>query len=174
MAQRKPPKRRSWKEAVHECLTNSYPGENGCMITNLAKSKGYGVLTFTYKTGKKKLLKAHRAVLCDKMGFGFEEYDTFTEVVRHTCDNPACVNPDHLLPGTHLDNMRDSRERKQHAHGEGHYAAKLTDDDVRLIKRLMKKGKYSKYTHRDVAKMFGITHRTVGLIMTGDRWNHIE
>lgn len=32
-------------------------------------------------------------------------------LVRHTCDNPKCVRPDHLLTGTHLDNARDSIER---------------------------------------------------------------
>ena len=35
------------------------------------------------------------------------------EVVRHSCDNPPCVNPAHLLIGTHLQNTKDARERKR-------------------------------------------------------------
>lgn len=28
-------------------------------------------------------------------------------VVRHKCDTPACINPDHLLTGTPMDNVMD-------------------------------------------------------------------
>ena len=60
-------------------------------------------------------------------------------IVRHTCDNPWCVNPDHLLAGTHKDNARDCTERGRRAvrgtvapHTRVH---KLTDDQVRSIRR---------------------------------------
>lgn len=35
------------------------------------------------------------------------------EVVRHSCDNPVCINPDHLLAGTHIDNVKDRVDRKR-------------------------------------------------------------
>jgi hypothetical protein len=51
-------------------------------------------------------------------------------VAMHSCDNPACVNPDHLSLGTQADNMRDM-------HNKGRYVkpvGKLSDTDVRLVR----------------------------------------
>lgn len=41
------------------------------------------------------------------------------EKARHTCDNPPCVNPDHLVPGTHADNMQDMIQRGRRRSGKG-------------------------------------------------------
>lgn len=51
-----------------------------------------------------KLIYAHRLAF-------FEVFGWWPPVVRHTCDNPPCVNIWHLLPGTQADNVRDMVER---------------------------------------------------------------
>lgn len=60
-------------------------------------------------------------------------------LARHTCDNPACHNPSHLIPGTHQDNKNDSVSKGRHAHGEKigrrmrgdqHPNIKMTDAEV--------------------------------------------
>jgi len=48
--------------------------------------------------------------------------------VRHTCDNPPCCNPAHLLLGTQADNARDMVKRRRSG------VEKLTPDDVRAIR----------------------------------------
>ena len=46
-------------------------------------------------------------------------------LVRHTCDTPLCVKPDHLIAGTHQQKMDDRNSRGRHAHGARQGLAKL-------------------------------------------------
>jgi len=54
-------------------------------------------------------------------------------ILRHTCDNPACINPEHLVPGTHADNVADRVQRGRSAAGGKNGRAKLTPAIVREI-----------------------------------------
>src|SRR5262245_59104560 len=68
-------------------------------------------------------------------------------VVRHKCNRPACVNPDHLELATHQDNAQDrvraGRWKQRIPRGEKHGLAKLTDLQVRAIRRLALSGHFS-------------------------------
>jgi hypothetical protein len=77
----------------------------------------------------------------------------------HLCDNPPCVNPDHLYAGTAADNARDVNERSDwnHHKGERHFYSKLSDEDVREIRRLHSAG----FSQSDIAQRFGITPQYV-------------
>ncbi|MEV7606108.1 HNH endonuclease signature motif containing protein [Paenarthrobacter sp. NPDC089322] len=55
-------------------------------------------------------------------------------VIRHTCDNRMCINPEHLLTGLPRDNTRDAQERHRLANGERHGMHKITDDEVNSIR----------------------------------------
>ena len=52
------------------------------------------------------------------------------EVLRHTCDNRWCINPDHLIEGTHNDNVQDRVLRGRSAIGANNGRSKLTESDV--------------------------------------------
>lgn len=93
-------------------------------------------------------------------------------VIRHTCDNPSCVNPSHLLLGTHKDNVADkyARHRNHSQIGSDNNCSKLTEADVVEIKYRLSEGEKQK----DVAKVFGITQCQVSNIATGKQWGHID
>lgn len=90
---------------------------DGCWLWVGGKDpKGYGMYYFKYGTDtlpQGKQAKAHRASYILHVG-DIPEGMT----VRHKCDNPSCVNPSHLVLGTHQQNMDDKvrhgRHRKQH------------------------------------------------------------
>jgi hypothetical protein len=89
--------------------------------------------------------------------------------VCHHCDNPGCVNPDHLFLGTHQDNM-DDKTRKGRAQGarpgETHHLAKLTEERVREIRQ-------AEGTQQQIAIRFGISRSQVSNIRTRRQWKHI-
>lgn len=91
-------------------------------------------------------------------------------VVRHTCDNPPCVNPEHLLTGTQRDNIRDAVERKRHGFGERSGMAKLIDADVLQIRNLRRQG----WTQAAIADRYDIDQSTVSLIVNHKLWAHLE
>jgi hypothetical protein len=74
------------------------------------------------------------------------------KVVRHTCDNPVCVNPQHLELGTQLDNVRDRVERGREGDRSGikNGRAKVTPDVVREIRRRASIGETYASIGRDV------------------------
>jgi len=57
------------------------------------------------------------------------------KIIRHTCDNPMCINPKHLVVGTHKDNAHDRVKRGRSATGARAGARKLTVEQVREVLR---------------------------------------
>ncbi len=88
-------------------------------------------------------------------------------VSRHTCDNKACINPDHIVPGSTGDNMKDRDERGDLYYGERVKNSKLKEHQVREIRRLTRE---EKRLPREVAPMFGVSVSLVKMIRRGDIW----
>lgn len=80
--------------------------------------------------------------------------------VCHSCDNPSCVNPNHLFSGTPLDNMRDKvkKGRGSYLSGESHPNAKLSDRDIENIREMISSGKY---TQSEIAKMYNVSFQHI-------------
>lgn len=126
---------------------------------------GYGTFTFG-----RSHVKAHRLAWALKND---GRVPPSNEYVLHRCDNPPCVNPDHLYLGTHLDNMRDVRERgnnKRKHLGEEHGNNKLKTEQVKDIKRRLAAGE--KKGH--LAREYGVTQPTIKRIADGSSWGWLE
>jgi hypothetical protein len=91
--------------------------------------------------------------------------------ICHDCDTPACVRPDHLFLGTHGDNMADASRKGRMHPGEHNYNAKLTDDQVRQIRKLYtgKKGQSTK-----IARLFPVSRKTVEAVGKRKTWRSVE
>ena len=91
--------------------------------------------------------------------------------ICHKCDNPLCVNPDHLFLGTHRDNMMDAKKKQRFARGEKTAQAKLKDNHVREIKRLYKEGGL---TQVELSKIFKVDKAGISRIISGKLWAHVK
>lgn len=143
--------------------------------TGSISAQGYGRVSH----GGKSLL-AHRIALEIALGRPLSE----GMYACHHCDNRPCSNPKHLFEGTHLDNMRDAAAKGRMAtgdrlgyvthpestpRGEHHYRAKLTEDDIRLIRALALTGK----TQEAIARQFNVGRTNISMIVARKKWQHV-
>ena len=116
---------------------------------------------------KRKNIYAHR-IACESVHGELGELQAL-----HKCDNPICVNPDHLYPGTQLQNVRDCIDRGRFKSpgatvpecGSDRYNAKLTEANAVYIRTSSEKG-------IDLASRFGVTPGIISEIRSGKRWKH--
>lgn len=90
-------------------------------------------------------------------------------LVLHKCDNPSCVNPDHLFLGNYKLNSLDMLQKKRHRaiSGEKHYLAKLNILKVRKIREEYSTGNF---TQRDLASKYKISQPSIGDIINNKTW----
>jgi HNH endonuclease len=136
-------------------------GPDACHPWTGSTSHGYGMVTVNRRT-----FRAHRVA-----------YELYVGpipdglLIRHTCDNPACCNPRHLLTGTDLDNKWDSIERGRHNFGKKNGSARLTDEQVLAIRAQYASGRY---LLRELGAIYGVSRVHVGRIVHGKKWAHLR
>lgn len=152
---RKPVEERFWKRG------DKSPNEKGCWNWTGGKDRfGYGLI---YYKGKRTVIPTHRLSFIIHNGEIPEGF-----FVLHACDNPACVNPAHLYPGTQLQNMREKAERKRwNWNGK---AIKLNADQVRAIRLEYDSGNV---TLKELGIKYKVTGQSISNIVRRKRWKNV-
>lgn len=90
--------------------------------------------------------------------------------ICHKCNNPSCVNPNHLYAGTQGDNIKqmfDENRANRKQDGENNNASKVTWKEVDKIRKLHLTYEYSQ---QEIADMFCVSRQLVGLIVNNKIW----
>lgn len=149
MPHSKPLQERFWEK-----VTIASPDE--CWEWNGAKLKaGYGFFR----------IDSHRNITAHKMSYMLANGDiSYGLLVCHKCDNPSCVNPSHLFLGTSKENSQDMTSKNRQVRGEkASHPKKLSVDEVQEIR-------VADWTHREIAKVYGVNQSTVTRIKNNKRW----
>lgn len=137
---------------------------NLCWIWTAAKTRGeYGVFHI-----KRYMYRVSRVSYYLTTGFDPSGYQ-----ICHTCDNPSCVNPNHLFLGTPLDNVLDMMKKGRHSidvYGERHGRSILTEKKVKKIRELYKTGRFYQ---TEIAKKFKVNKSTISMIILNKNWKHL-
>jgi hypothetical protein len=157
---------------------------DSCWLWIGAKTKsGYGMIIM----GRGKSVSAHR--ISYEMHYGVIPSGLY---VCHHCDNPSCVNPNHLFAGTNSDNILDAVKKGRHGsathpeqiqrggehssrrrpecrpRGESHALAKLTEKEVISIRSLR-----GKVPRKEIATAFSVSEANIKAILARHTWRHI-
>lgn len=131
--------------------------ETDCWIWIGATGRwGYGLLMLNRKYGQRAhrlSYELYRGTIPDRMH------------VLHTCDNPPCVNPEHLFIGDNHDNMMDRDAKRHQQFGEKNTHAKLTEETILEIRK-------QNMSSRDISNRYGVTMSQAWRIKRGIHWKH--
>lgn len=122
---------------------------------------GYG---YGYDFRTKKMRLAHR------LAWESKNKDVFlsrSEVIMHLCDNPRCVNTEHLQKGSQKENLEDCRNKKRHMHGEKHTSAKLDFKKVILIRKIYGSNLVSE---NDLGYLCGLSQSSIHDVIVSKTW----
>jgi DNA-binding XRE family transcriptional regulator len=151
------------KEELRERFETKYNKKFDDQCWNWVAGKsgnGYGMIKIA---GKNRL--AHR------VSYLLYKSEDLDNNVLHTCDNRACVNPNHLYLGDQKDNLRDAVERgRLDFQGEKNKRAKLTKEDVKEVRKMLDNG----MTQREVGDNFGVSRGCIADIDQGRSWSHVD
>lgn len=131
---------------------------SGCFIWLGSVDKdGYGHCRGLYSR------RAHREAYYRAFG------DPSGSMVLHKCDNPSCVNPDHLFLGDAQANADDAREKNRtfRPRGERNGASRLSEAQIKKIRS-------DNRAQEVIATEYGITQSNVSLIKSGRNWRHVS
>lgn len=129
--------------------------ENGCFICTSHKGTKQGYYNLRRN---KRTLKMHRVLYEELFGKIPEGL-----VIRHKCDNPSCINPEHMELGTQKDNIHDMSKRNRHGR------TKLTREQVNDMRKKWKENKYNHYY--EIAKEYGVAPATAWRVINEVHWN---
>ena len=144
---------RGKRVSVIERFWSKVEKSDGCWVWTgglFANGLGYGQFQF----------EGH-PVLAHRMAWKFAYGVWPDEDLAHTCDTPACVRLDHLFEATSLENNRDMNRKKRNP-----VSGKLSDDDVRNIRKLRESGK----TLLVIANQYGVSQGLISMIASRKRW----
>ena len=135
-------------------------GANGCWIWKGGRNRdGYGYVN-RYVGGKRKVLRAHRL-----SWIYHHKKDPGKFLICHRCDNPPCVNWDHLFKGTSGDNMRDMIAKGRKVVG----GRKLTNFEEGKVRKLLGYGIRGKEVASCLGLTYGIVYRIEKLVQVGKK-----
>lgn len=114
---------------------------NECWEWNKNVRHEYGILNFNNNKGI-----AHRVSYIIKNGYIPKDM-----IICHKCDNPPCINPNHLFVGTYSDNAKDSVNKGRHKYMEKCKNSIFTEEQIREIRTMFNNG----ITKTEIAKKIG-------------------